>query len=525
MAVEPVSSQPAEPGSSKATREPERRRRNDDAEWEISEVSGQSSLMHLHDPEVKGNRLCCSYRLVISIGAFLAFFEATLLRIGTVMAMVCMTDTNQSVSDADKDCPPLTRDRGQNEYEFSWSGEFQGFITSGVFYGFLVGPFVGGFLSYVFGGRIILTLGTSFAGLTHVLIPELTRLNPYFFFGIRIVTGFFAGMIFPATLGILSHWTVPEERQVLVGGALIGVPFCSVVNFPMNGLLCLYWGWESIFYLSTAALLAYSVFSFFFMSDYPQTCRYLKSNEKNYIVPNVPARTRTLKVPWRAIFTSIPIYSYILTHFCINYVFITVILHLPLFMKEVHHFHLRSNSFLSAAPYIGSLLTRIIVTFTFNKVQRCFKLTTNYLRKTNVFIGVTVPIFTLLAVSFIPCSYRYFALVCFIIFSMALEMSISGGYFLSLLDLCPSYTHIMSGVANAVANVAGLLSAIATGYFRTTGTHDEWNHVFFIAMGFLMIAGLVYILFGSNELEPWGLVQTSETKEEEKKDTAEEKKP
>lgn len=507
MTTESTYKRPEEPGSSQEPTDPGRRRESDELGGDNrSEASTQTSRLFLARFPPR-SPLCCSYRLLISAGAFIAFFDAALLRIGIVMAMVCMTDKDQPIVPDSNDCPTVEREDEEYSYEFSWSSELQGFITSGVFYGFLVGPFVGGFLSYRFGGRVVLSVGASCAGLTHALIPELTRVSPYFFFAIRILTGFFAGMIFPATIGILSNWTVPEERQVLVGGALIGVPLCSVVNFPLNGLLCLCCGWDSIFYSSTIWLIAFSFFSYFFMFDYPQSCPYINPSEKAFIVPKVPGRVKNIKVPWRKILTSVPIYSYILTHFCINYVFITVILHLPLFMKEVHHFQLSSNSFLSAAPYIGSLVMRIIITFSFNKVKKFLNVTTNCLRKTNVFIGVSVPMFTLVAICFIPCSYRYVTLTCFILFSITLEMSISGGYFLSLMDICPSYTQILSGVANAVANIAGLLSALAAGYFRTDGTQEEWNNVFYIAIGFLIFAGLLYILFGSNELQPWGLVK------------------
>lgn len=62
------------------------------------------------------------------------------------------------------------------------------------------------------------------------------------------------------------------------------------------------------------------------------------------------------------------------------------------------------------------------------------------------------------------------------------------------------------GMTNAFANLAGFLAPLAVGSLTNNNeTISQWSIVFYIAAGTYIITGTIFLLFGSAELQPWGV--------------------
>lgn len=438
----------------------------------------------------KKPKLFFSARLLLSIVCSIAIFNVSYVRIGISIVIVCMTlpRNNENI----------------NSGEFDWSSSTKGFLTSASFYGFIIGPSIAGFLSFKYGGKIIIIAGTFLTGSVNVFLPEGTRLTPVLFFIIRLVSGIFGSFIFPAFYDLMANWVVPEERQLLVGGSLIGIQLSSILNFPINTLTCNYMGWVWIFYLLSIWLIACGFLFVFTIYNVPEKCPFIKEKELEFLKDKIQKPVKT-DIPWKEIIMSLPIYAYILMHFCINYVFLSIILSLPMVMEEVYHLPLQENGIISAMPFLGSLVVRVLLCFFFENLRNKLKLSKNKMRKIFISIGAVFISVFFLIITLLPYQYWYWVLGCFIIVSCSLELCVTGGYLLSLLDLCPSYVNIVSGVANSIGNTAGLICPVLNGLITINGTKEEWNVVFYVNITILLVSVGFYLMFGQSRTQYWDL--------------------
>lgn len=425
----------------------------------------------------------------------LSLFNVSYVRVGISIALVCMTTPEP----LDKSDSVMI---GTGEFQ-NWSSSTKGYLLSAAFYGFIIGPSVSGFLSFKYGGKIILIIGTVCTGITYLFIPEGTRLSVYLFFTIRVVSGFFISFNFPAFYDIMAHWVVPEERQLLVGGALVGVPLASILNFPLSTLICSRMGWVWVFYLFGFWLMITGLSCFYTIYNYPENCPYISHKEMTYLITRIP-NTSSPTIPWRKIVISLPIYAYIVMHFCMNYVFLTLVLSLPLLLQDIQ-MSLEKNGLLSATPFMGSFVMRVLISFFFEQTRMKLKLSKNMMRKIFLSVGAVLVSLFFLIITFLSRSCPYGILACFILASCSLEFCITGGYLLSLLDLCPSYVNIITGIANSIGNTAGLIGPMVNGYITTSGTKEEWNIVFYVNVAILLLSTMFYLVFGQNHLLYWGL--------------------
>ncbi|KAK6628105.1 hypothetical protein RUM44_010587 [Polyplax serrata] len=453
--------------------------------------------------ELKKPNLVCSTRLMLAGVCGIALFNVAYVRVGLPMAIICMSKPTTEVQQ---------QQHKSKNWEFNWSSSTVGLILSSVFYGFIIGPTISGYLCFKYGGQIILIIGTICSGVTYLMIPEGTRFSPIALCIIRVFTGLFASWCFPAFYDLMSHWTVPEERQLLMGGALWGIPLASILNFPINTSICEEFGWIWIFY-SFAVWMVLCGFCFFFSAyDYPEKCPYISVKELNFLKQRIP-KTKTIVIPWKKILTSMPLYAYIIMHFSMNYVYLSIIMSLPLLMEEVYHLTFHENGFLSAMPFIGALIMRIMLSLLFEPLRFKLNLSKNVLRKILVSVGAVIVSIFLMIPAFLPASAKYWALVCFVVATCSLELCITGGYLLSIVDLCPSYANVVSGLANSIANIAGLIGPVVIGSVTKNKTREEWNLVYYITISLLLAASLFYIIFGQNKTLSWGLKVTPSSPE------------
>lgn len=449
------------------------------------------------DREVKRPKLIPSVRLLLSSMCFLAVFNVSYVRIGISMAIVCMVTPHHSLHHNSE----IVENRVG---EFNWSTVTIGYLTSAVFYGFVLGPAVAGFLSFKYGGKLILVLGTFLCAAGHFFIPEATRLTPILFFVIRIFTGFFGSFIFPACYDLQSHWIVPEEQQLLVGSSLSGIPLACILNFPINSWVCSAWGWTWIFYILGIWMIAWGTIFIFTVYDYAHECPFISAKELAFLNLKI-GKSQKSKIPWKNIFVSLPIYAYIVMHFSVHYVHLSLVLSLPLLMKEVYDFSLKENGMLSATPFMGSFVTRILICLFFEQLRSKLNLSKNAMRKIFTSLGATFVAIFLVITMFLSCSYQYWALGCLIVASCSLELCVTGGYLLSLLDLCPNYVNVLTGIANSIGSSAGLICPLVNGWLTSTGTKEEWDIVFYVIITVLLCATVFYLAFGQSRTLYWGL--------------------
>lgn len=194
---------------------------------------------------------------------------------------------------------------------------------------------------------------------------------------------------------------------------------------------------------------------------------------------------KNIKHPWKSIMTSLPVWAIIVSHFCENWGFYTLLTQLPLFMKGKHlsHFHfcmhffianissdmlnydLGQTGIMSAIPY---LVMAIMLQFSGHSAdwfrERGILTTTQVRRIYNCSAFIAQTIF-MLATGFAGTAIG--STICLTL-AVGLGAFAWAGFSVNHLDVAPQHASVLMGVSNTFATIPGIISPIISGYIVTT---------------------------------------------------------
>lgn len=78
---------------------------------------------------------------------------------------------------------------------------------------------------------------------------------------------------------------------------------------------------------------------------------------------------------------------------------------IPSYLKDVHHFDLKSNGLVSSIPYIACAFSMTTFSIASDKLQASNKLSKKNTRRVFIAIGTFVPACFIFALSFVTCQY------------------------------------------------------------------------------------------------------------------------
>ncbi|CAG7730460.1 unnamed protein product [Allacma fusca] len=393
------------------------------------------------------------------------------------------------------------------EGEFEWSKDVQGAILGSFFYGFVFTQIPGGWISDRFGGKIALLVTSIIFSVITMLHPLFARFGPEYLFGLRVIQGLSHGLTLPCINVISVRWSGPTERGFLMGIAYGGFSVGAVLTFPLCALICEKLGWPFIFYITGGIGVIWCVAVYFFLFDTPEDHPRISAEELEFLQKNravdQSSSKQKLKVPWMKIFLSVPVNALHAAHFCTLWGFQTLSMYLPSFMKEVLFMDVSTNGLVSSLPYVGMLVLHVGVGRFFDTVRAKNLCSITTLRKIFNTFGTFLPGISLLSVYFLTCRQYLGGIFAIAIGQAFIEFAMMGGYLFSVFELAPRFAGILTGIMNTYGVLTGLLCPIAVSYLTPNGTREEWLVVFYVAAGIVMVGCVVYLFFGSSELQEW----------------------
>jgi ACS family sodium-dependent inorganic phosphate cotransporter-like MFS transporter 6/7/8 len=85
--------------------------------------------------------------------------------------------------------------------------------------------------------------------------------------------------------------------------------------------------------------------------------------------------------PWKAIFTSMPVYAIIIANFCRSWTFYLLLISQPMYFKEVFHFEVDESGILGALPHLCMTIVVPLGGQLADYFRRSGMLTTSQVRK------------------------------------------------------------------------------------------------------------------------------------------------
>jgi len=126
-------------------------------------------------------------------------------------------------------------------------------------------------------------------------------------------------------------------------------------------------------------------------------------------------------------------------------------------------------------------------------------------------VGFLGPALCLFGVTLVKCNY--FLILSLISLAMAINGFAYSGYNVTHLDMSQDFAGTLMGLTNCIANTAGILAPGLVGIMTQNGaTIENWSYVFYTSVFIYLVSSLIFLVFGSNKLQPWGVAKNNRSK-------------
>jgi len=446
---------------------------------------------------------CLPTRHVFALMGFLGFANVYAMRVNLSVAIVAMV--NSSVIPAPRDNSSCPGDPGNSTAggsgEFNWGEREQGWLLGAFFYGYVLTQIPGGRLAEKYGGARLYGVGVLITAVFTLLTPLAARTSLYCLVAVRVVEGLGEGVTFPAMHAMLAVWVPAGERSRLAGLVYSGAQAGTVLSLPLSGWLCEAAGWQTVFYVFGCLGCVWWAAWLVLVSDSPSCHPTITPEEREYILARTGVAARPPPVPWPALLTSGPVWALVIAHVSQNFGFYTLLTELPTYLASVLHFNIRSNSLVSALPYLLMLLTGLAATRAADLLlERGWDRTT--VRKMFNSLAIYLPALFLVLAGYSGCDYTLtIALLCLAVGTNGAHYA---GFMCVHIDIASNYAGTLLGLTNCAANIMGFVAPAVTGYI-VEGHSDvpHWRMVFFIASLIYCLGNTVFLVFGTAKEQKW----------------------
>eukprot|EP00794_Sanderia_malayensis_P005170 gene5170-5822_t len=390
--------------------------------------------------------------------------------------------------------------------EFHWDSKMKGIILSAFFYGYIVLQISGGWLALRIGAKRVLGYSIFAASIIHMLLPLIVRYNCKLFIAARVLQGLVLGVALPTNHVIWSYWSPPHERSCLISFTVAGLSAGMLVAMPISGFLSMYGfsgGWPSVFYFFGALGIGWSVVWHVIIHETPETHPTISEEERQLIVSSRPAvdfakKNNHDKVPWMAIVKSKPVWAIMLAHFAFDCSYYTLLVCMPLFLRDVHHFNVATTGVLAALPWLFMSLTTLAGGCFADFLRKYMK--TLYVRQILYVVGMAGSAVFIIVSGFPERSEIAVSFMCIAVAFFGLSFT---GFMVNPLDIAPKYAGIIIGISNCVSTTPGFIGPSLVGIITKDEKPSQWQLVFLV-MGAISILGIIiFMTCASGEIQPW----------------------
>jgi len=372
--------------------------------------------------------------------------------------------------------------------EHGWDTTRMGWVLSAFYFGYVALMIPAGLLADRWGPKITFGLGVTWWSIFTALTP-LPR-SAWSLSIVRALMGAGESATVPSISAALARWFPPEEYSRSSGFSWSGGYAGSVLAFPLASMILKSWGWRAIFYVFAGLGGLWLILWWTGAYNKPEDCRGLSDAELKHIVPSRPLIREGIATPWALILRSPAAWAVFALHFSSNWFTYVLMSWLPTYLQLARHFSLGKMALGSALPFLsalfatnlfGALLDRLCRGRNRTRVSKLFLVT---------FAGAA-GLLPLLSRASSPTT-----IVLLLCVSAGLMSGATPVYASGALNLVPRFAGSFVGVQNCIANFAGVLAPVVTGYLAAA---RGWNAAFLCTAVVGALGISAYLLMGKAE--------------------------
>jgi len=382
--------------------------------------------------------------------------------------------------------------------QFGWSDTQRGVVLSSFFVGYMVTQVMGGWLAAKLGGKAVLGFGVLWWSLFTLLTPMSAMASFPILIATRIAMGLGEGVAFPATYNLLGRWVPLRERSRAAAFNLSAIPFGTLFAVTVTPFIAVYFGWQAVFYSFGAVGFVWFVFWWIFAADRPQIPVADSDDDAGIGAAEVATTAGVVEpdpeskdIPWRLIFSKVPVWAIIVGHFCGNWGLYVLLSWLPSYFSSQLGVNLRSVWIFVAPPWIAMFLCSNLSGWIADRMIAAGYSVT-FTRKAMQTIGLLSPA---VALSVLATVTDAVSAVILLSVSLGLASFAFAGVGCNHLDISPRHAGVIFGISNTAATIPGIVGVAVTGVLvDQTGTYAS---AFYLTAGVYLFGLVFYLLFGT----------------------------
>ncbi|XP_067614238.1 sodium-dependent phosphate transport protein 1 isoform X2 [Eurosta solidaginis] len=350
---------------------------------------------------------------------------------------------------------------------YDWSPAVRSVILSSFYWCYVLSQVVGGIATQYFGTKKVFGWSQFATALCSVCIPVGADIHYTVVIILRSVQGFASGLTWPAMYAIVGFWIPLAERSRFMSsfqGFSIGIG----LTYPLCGFIINEFGWRYVFYTTGSLGMLWCILWYYLAFNTPKEHPRISTKEFEYIEFTVSAEAKEalgMKVPWKSILTSLPVWAVAITTFgriWIHYIFIVCG---PNFMKNILKFNYQANGVLSGMPFICSYASSVLFCYVADKIILNHWLGITNVRKLFTALSQVIPGILIYWIGYIDTNIGLLLVVWFV--AVALITASYAGAMAMIVDMAPNLAGPVLAFCQTIHMSASFLSPLVSGLIIT----------------------------------------------------------
>ncbi|XP_055922131.1 sialin [Eupeodes corollae] len=403
-------------------------------------------------------------------------------------------------------------------HQYDWDSATKGAILGSFYWCYVLSQVAGGIATQYFGTKKVFGWSQFATGCCSFLIPYAADLHYIAVVILRSIQGFASGLTWPAMYALVGFWIPLAERSRFMSsfqGFSIGIG----LTYPLCGFIIDHFGWPYVFYTTGSLAMLWCIMWYLLAFNSPKEHPRISSSELEYIELNVSREVKEsqgMRVPWKSIFTSLPVWAIGITTFGRIWVHYQFILSGPIFMKQILGLRYQSNGLLSGTPFLCSYVSSVFFCYAADKLVCNQIMSLTNVRKLFTAASQIIPGVLLLVIGYadniILVLVVWFIAVTFVTASYAGAMA-------SIVDIAPNLAGPVLAFAQTIHMSASFLSPVITGLIVVhEESIDEWRQVFWVSCIIAICTYFMFQIYGTADVQSWNHLRKKSGSSEEESD-------
>ncbi|KAI1304602.1 Sialin [Halotydeus destructor] len=400
---------------------------------------------------------------------------------------------------------------------YDWDPKLQGVVLGAFFYPYVLLQIPQGRLAETIGAKWIIAFSLLGSAVVNLATP-LVASSVTMLIVTRILLGAFQSGIFPAGFAVLRQWFPEQERSVAFAFTEVGLASGMVIGSALAGYLTEHGfagGWPSAFYVCGIMALVNFVLWTLFAHSTPRESPFVKEAELMYItegsalVDTDRQAQEKPSVPWKGIFTSLPVWSLIMGRFTVTFSTSIFMAKLPAYINDVLQIGTTMNGAINSAMWLTSAAGGLMSGYLSERLIQM-----GWLRRTTsrkVF-QCTANLLGAALMCFIPsinCDVVVF--ISLLVIANFILGFISGGTVPLPSEMSHHFPATVYACMNTINQTAGFITPYFVGMILQSNLSDNirvlWAYIFYISAAVTAFGGIFFFIFAKAEPQPWDMVK------------------